>query len=107
MKILFVTGNHLRHFYLVRKFTNFFKNFILISEKRNITPNHSKLLKNVIYKTHIKDFFNKEKKILKFNIDSFKKKIKKKFTILIGIKKIIFNLTLFYGKLLKKKIQNF
>ena len=78
MKILFVTGNHLRHFYLVRKFTNFFKNFILISEKRNITPNHSKLLKNVIYKTHIEDFFNKEKKILKFNIDSFKKKNQKK-----------------------------
>ena len=78
MKVLFVTGNHVRHFYLVKKFTSLFKDFILISEKRDITTNHRKLLNNKIYKAHIKDFFDKEKKILNLNLKNFIKKNEKK-----------------------------
>ena len=91
MKVLFVTGNHVRHFYLVNKFTNFFKKFILVSEKRNITNNHYSLLNKKVYKNHINDFFYKEKKILNLNIKKFEKKIVIKFIISKEIKRQVSN----------------
>ena len=44
MKVLFVTGNHIRHFYLVNKFTNFL-NSLFWSVKKEILHNHYNLLK--------------------------------------------------------------
>ena len=107
MKVLFVTGNHIRHFYLVKKFSNFFKNFILISEKRNITSNHTKLLKDIIYKTHIEDFFNKEKKILNLNINNFKKKNLRKIHYFDRDKKNNNQFNSFLLRLIKKENPKF
>lgn len=66
MKTIFITGNHPRHIYLVKKFTKFFKNFNWIIEKRDININHQKLLKSSSsYKKHIKNFKSNEKKFFK------------------------------------------
>ena len=45
MKTIFITGNHPRHIYLVKKFSSFFKNFKWIVEMREINKNHSNLKK--------------------------------------------------------------
>ena len=45
MKTIFITGNHPRHVYLVKKFSNFFKNFKWIVEVREINKNHNILKK--------------------------------------------------------------
>ena len=58
MKVIFITGNHTRHVYLVKKFSKFFKDFRWIVEKREININHDK---KEIKKIFI--FFSKEKKI--------------------------------------------
>ncbi len=78
MKTIFVTGNHPRHIYLVKKFSSFFKNFKWIVEMREINQNHSNLKKKSrIYKKHILDFQKKEKFFFKntnkFFIKNFKK----------------------------------
>ena len=46
MKVIFITGNHTRHVYLVKKFSKFFKDFRWIVEKREININHEKLKRN-------------------------------------------------------------
>ena len=75
MKALFITGDHLRHTYLVYKFSKFFKNFNWIVEKREININHKKLSSNKLYLKHIKDFKKQEKIFLiKAKISLRKKK---------------------------------
>lgn len=62
MKTMFVTGNHPRHIYVVKKFTKYFKNFKWVIEKREININHKKLVKkSKIYEKHIKNFKRIEK----------------------------------------------
>ena len=106
MKVLFVTGNHIRHFYLVNKFTNFFKQFILVCEKRNITHNHYNLLKKRSYKNHISDFFYKEKKILNFGLNKFKKKNINKIYYFERDKNTSNQFNLFLINLIKKENPN-
>ena len=77
MKTIFITGNHPRHIYLVKKFTRFFKNFFWIIEKRDLNINHKIYKKSDIYINHINDFKNKEKIYFK-NTSSFLKKNKKR-----------------------------
>ncbi len=103
MKVLFVTGNHVRHFYLVNKFTNFFKKFVLVSEKRNITNNHYSLLNKKVYKNHINDFFYKEKKILNLNIKKFEKKNSNKIYYFERDKKTSKQFNFFLLNLIKKE----
>ena len=40
MKVIFITGNHTRHIYLVKKFSKFFQDFRWIVEIREININH-------------------------------------------------------------------
>jgi methionyl-tRNA formyltransferase len=62
MKTIFVTGNHPRHIYVVKKFTKYFKNFIWVIEKREININHKNFVKkSKLYKQHIKNFQRNEK----------------------------------------------
>jgi methionyl-tRNA formyltransferase len=73
MKTLFITGSDLRHIYLVKKFTKYFKNFKWVIEIRDLNINHKKLLKkSTIYKKHVKDFSLQQKKYFK-NIKNFEK----------------------------------
>ncbi len=82
MKAIFVTGNHLRHYYLVKEFAKFFSNFEWIVEKREMNINHKFLLKkSLIYKKHINNFKKKEKEYF-FDAENFFKKQKKKITFL-------------------------
>ena len=81
MKALFITGDHLRHTYLVYKFSKFFKNFNWIVEKREININHKKLSSNKLYLKHIKDF-KKQEKIFFNKSKNFFKKEKKRLVIL-------------------------
>ena len=78
MKTIFITGNHPRHVYLVKKFSNFFKNFKWIVEVREINKNHNILKKSKIYNKHISDFEKKEKIFFK-NTNKFIKKILEKY----------------------------
>ena len=72
MKTLFITGDGLRHRYIVYKFSRFFKNFKWIVEKRPLTTNHKKFSKNKLYLNHIKNFKSLEKKY--FSKYNFKNK---------------------------------
>ena len=81
MKTIFITGNHPRHIYLVKKFSKFFKNFKWIVEVREINRNHTILKKkSKIYKKHISDFKKKEKIFFK-NTNKFIKKNSRKISI--------------------------
>ena len=85
MQTLFITGNHLRHIFLVKKFTKYFRNFSWIMEKRDININHNKLTKNQIYLKHISDF--KKQEILFFGKSKNFTKQKKNRPIIVSRKK--------------------
>ena len=100
MKTLFITGSHIRHIYLVKKFSNLFKDFRWIVEKREININHNKLKKNKIYLKHINDFKKQEKYFFK-NCKNFVKQKKNK---LVYIKRNKTNLSNF-NKLILREVE--
>ena len=103
MKTIFITGNHPRHVYLVKKFSNFFKNFKWIVEVREINKNHNILKKKARYTTSIFQILRKKKKLFK-NTNKFLKKNSKKYLQFIEknnylkFNKIIFNEVKFQPK---------
>ena len=101
MKIIFITGNHPRHHYLVKKFSSFFKNFIWLQEKREINIDHKKLLKDKLYKKHILEFKDEEK--LLFKSDNFLKKNKDKILYFTRKK----NSNVQFNNKIHKMIKNF
>ena len=80
MKIIFVTGNDLRHFHMVKCFSKYFKNFKWIIEKRDININHKRLLKNSnLYKKHITNFQKEQRIFFKGAKNFYKKNLNKIF----------------------------
>ena len=78
MKTIFITGNHPRHIYLVKKFSKFFKNFKWIVEVREINRNHTILKKKVRYTRSIFQTLRKKKKFfLRIQINLLKKILEK------------------------------
>lgn len=78
MKIIFVTGSDFRHFYVVKCFSKYFKNFKWIIEKRDININHKKLItQSNSYKKHVANFQMKQGYYFK-NVKDFYKKNKDK-----------------------------
>ena len=98
MKTIFITGNHSRHIYLVKKFTKLFANFKWIMETRDININDRVLKKkSKLYKKHILDFKKKEKILFK-GTSSFLKRKKKE---IINIKRDEINSFQFNKEILK------
>ena len=76
MRIIFITGNDLRHFHMVKCFSKYFKKFKWIVEKRDISLDHNKLVKTSdSYSKHIKNF-KKEQKVLFNKATNFYKRNK-------------------------------
>ena len=100
MKVIFITGNHTRHIYLVKKFSKFFKDFRWIVEKREININHQKLKKNEIYFKHINDFKKQENLFFK-NCKKFLKQKRKKSVLVTRSKTNLAN----FNKLIAQMIE--
>ena len=77
MKVIFITGDDLRHFHMVKCFSKYFEKFNWIVERRDISLDHKKLIRtSSLYKKHIQNF-KKEQKILFKNSIFFYNKYKK------------------------------
>lgn len=102
MKVIFITGNHTRHVYLVKKFSKFFKDFRWIVEKREININHEKLKRNKIYFKHINDFKKQENYFFK-NCKKFLRKKRKNLVFVTRSKTNLIN----FNKIIFQKIEQY
>ena len=100
MKVIFITGNHTRHIYLVKQFSKHFRDFRWIVEKREININHQKLKKNKIYFKHINDFKKQEN----YFFQNCKKFLKQKKKNLVFVTRKKTNLSSF-NKLIVQEIE--